>query len=80
MVFIENVYDPDLTDERYETTVLFLIRDHGRLRIETDHWTLGIFPRDAWRQVLCETGFEVQEGRYDLGEDEYTVFTCIKMN
>jgi SAM-dependent methyltransferase len=78
VVFVENVYDPDPTDEQYETTVLYLIRDHGRLRIETDHWTMGIFPLETWRQVLRETGFEVHEGRYSPGEDEYTVFACIK--
>ena len=48
VVFVENVYDPDPTDEQYETTILYLIRDHGRLRIETDHWTMGIFSLDTW--------------------------------
>ena len=78
VVFVENVYDPDPTDEQYETTILYLIRDHGRLRIETDHWTLGIFSLDTWRHVLRETGFEVHEGRYNLEEYEYTVFACVK--
>ena len=78
VVFVENVYDPDPTDERYETTILYLIRDHGRLRIETDHWTMGIFSLDTWRHVLRETGFEVHEGRYDPDGDEYTVFACVK--
>jgi SAM-dependent methyltransferase len=78
VVFVENVYDPDPTDEHYETTILYLIRDHGRLRIETDHWTMGLFALDTWRHVLRETGFEVHEGRYDLGEGEYTVFACVK--
>ena len=78
VVFIENVYDPDPADEQYETTILYLIRDHGRLRIETEQWTMGIFSLDTWRQVLRETGFEVHEGRYKPGEDEYTVFTCVK--
>jgi hypothetical protein len=78
IVFVENVYDPDPTDEQYETTILYLIRDHGHLRLETDHWTMGIFSLDTWRHVLRETGFEVHEGRYNLGEDEYTVFACVK--
>lgn len=78
VVFIENVYDPNPADEQYETTVIYLIRDHGRPRIETDHWTLGIFSLDTWRRVLRETGFEVHEGRYRAAEDEYTVFTCVK--
>ena len=78
VVFIENVYDPDPADEQYETTILYLIRDHGHLRIETDYWTMGLFSLDTWRRVLRETGFEVHEGRYNAGEDEYTVFACVK--
>lgn len=78
VVFIENVYDPDPADEQYEATVLYLIRDHGRLRIETDHWTLGLFSLDTWRRVLREAGFALHEGRYNAGEDEFTVFACVK--
>jgi SAM-dependent methyltransferase len=78
VVFIENVYDPDPTDDQYETTTLYLIREHGRLRIETDHWTMGVFSLDMWRCVLRETGFEVHEGRYNAGDDEYTAFACVK--
>jgi len=78
VVFVENVYDRDATDEQYETTILYLIREHGRLRIETDHWTMGVFSLDTWRQVLLDTGFLVHEELYNLGEDEYTVFACVK--
>jgi SAM-dependent methyltransferase len=78
VVFVENVYDPDPADEHYETTILYLIRDHGHLRIETDHWTMGLFSLDTWRGVLRDTGFEVHEGRYNAGEDAYTVFACVK--
>ncbi|MFP5397744.1 MAG: class I SAM-dependent methyltransferase [Gammaproteobacteria bacterium] len=78
VVFVENVYDPDPADEHYETTVLYLIRDHGRLLIETDRWTMGIFALDAWRRVLHETGFEVHDSSYVVDEDAYTVFACIK--
>ena len=78
VVFVENLFDPDPADEQYETTIVYLIRHHGRLRIETEHWTMGIFSLDTWRQVLRETGFEVHEGQYNPGADEYTVFTCVK--
>ena len=78
VVFVENVYDRDPADEQYETTVLYLIRDRGELRIETDRWTMGLFSLDTWRETLREAGFEVHEGRYDAGEDEYTVFACVK--
>jgi SAM-dependent methyltransferase len=80
VVFVENVYDPDPADEHYETTILYLIRDHGRLRIETDHWTMGLFSLDTWRRVLRETGFDVHEGQYNAGDDAYTVFACVKRN
>ena len=79
VVFVENVYDPDPADDEYEATILYLIRDHGRLRIETDHWTMGLFSLDTWRHVLRETGFEVHESLYSAGEDEYTNFTCVKL-
>ncbi|MDY0163528.1 class I SAM-dependent methyltransferase [Desulfobotulus sp.] len=78
LVIIENVNDPDPSDGQYETTILYLIREQGRLRIETDHWTMGIFPRETWKQVLGEAGFHVHEGLYSHGDDEYTVFTCVK--
>ncbi|MBM9537540.1 class I SAM-dependent methyltransferase [Desulfobulbus alkaliphilus] len=78
VVFIENVYDSDTSDEQYETTILYLIREQGSLRIETDHWVMGIFTLDTWRQVLHETGFQTHEKQYRLGEDEYTVFVCVK--
>lgn len=78
VVFMENVYDPDPSDEQFETTIVYLIRDQGSLRIERDHWTMGIFSLNTWREVLCETGFRVHEGFYRSCEDEYTVFTCVK--
>ena len=78
VVFVENIYDPDPTDQQYETTVLYLIRDRGRLRIETDHWTLGLFSLDTWRQVLRQTGFTVHEEPYRADQEEYTVFACCK--
>ncbi len=78
VVFVENVYDPDPADSQYDTTVLYLIRDHGRLQIETDHWTMGLFSLGTWRRMLREAGFELHEGQYHAGEDAYTVFACVK--
>ena len=58
--------------------VLAVVRDHRRLRIETEHWTMGVFSLDTWRHVLRETGFQVHEGSYSPGDDEYTMFACVK--
>lgn len=78
VVFVENIYDPDPEDDHYETTILYLIRDDRCLRIETDHWTLGIFSLDTWRNVLRYTGLDLREGRNSLDEDEYRMFACVK--
>ena len=78
VVFIENLYDPDPKDEHYEATMLYLIRENGILRIETDRYTLGLFPLDTWRQTLSKVGFAVDEGKYVEDENAYTIFACTK--
>jgi len=78
VVFIENDYDPDPADETYEGTIIYLIREAGRLRIETDHHLLGLFPLDAWREALREAGFEVYEALYSKERREYVTFACVK--
>jgi SAM-dependent methyltransferase len=79
VIFVENVYDPDPTDEHYETTILYLIRENGSMRIETDRFTLGLFSTDTWKRILSETGFTVHQERYIDGENAYTSFTCTKL-
>lgn len=78
VVFIENAYDPDPADEHYEATILYLIRQGGALRVESDHWTLGLFSIETWRQTLIDTGFTVHESSYTDGDSDYTMFTCVK--
>jgi SAM-dependent methyltransferase len=78
VIFIENLYDPDPADEHYEATMLYLIRENGMLRIETDRHTLGLFSLDTWRQTLSEAGFVAHEGKYADDENEYAIFACIK--
>lgn len=79
VVFIENVYDPDPTDEHYEATMLYMIRENGSLRIETDRFTLGLFSIDTWKRILSETGFMVHQEKFIDGENEYTSFACTKL-
>jgi SAM-dependent methyltransferase len=80
VVFIENLYDPDPSDTQYEATILYLIREHGALRIATDHWSLGIFSLAIWREVLTETGFTLHEEQYHSQDESYVSFACIKEN
>ncbi|MDO3376633.1 class I SAM-dependent methyltransferase [Geoalkalibacter halelectricus] len=76
--FVENLYDPDPTDEHYEATILYLIRERGRLRIETDRWTLGLFPLAAWKQLLSVAGFVVHEHAYAQDDVQYPSLACVK--
>ncbi len=78
VVFVENIYDPDPSDEKYETTIIYLIRENGRLRVETDRFSLGLFSHETWVQLLTATGFKVHEDKYVDGESEYISFACIK--
>ncbi len=60
ITFVENNYDPDPTDTTRESLFVYLIRNKGQLRIETDRHVIGIFPREAWLTLLRETGFSVE--------------------
>ena len=60
VAFIENCYDPDPGDTRYETTMLYLIRQEGKLRVEHDRHECGLFAEARIRELLAEVGFEVR--------------------
>ncbi len=78
IVFIENSYDPDPSDRVFEATFVYLIREQGRLRIETDRHTLGLFNREDWREVLRRIGFDLHEEIYAGHPSNEPVFVCVK--
>jgi SAM-dependent methyltransferase len=78
VVFVENYYDPDPGDDQYEGTMVYLIREDGRLRVEKDHHALGIFTLDVWRRTLTEVGFRVHEEPYAEHGKEHVTFACLK--
>lgn len=78
VTFIQNQYDPDPADERYEAALIYLIRERGRLRIETDRFDLGLFPRSFWRQALATAGFDVAEETYRQDDVDFPLFVCRK--
>jgi hypothetical protein len=77
-VFVENYYDPDPTDDQYEGTMIYLIREDGELRIETDRHLLGLFTLDVWRETLTGAGFAVSQEKFVGGGKEYLTFACVK--
>jgi SAM-dependent methyltransferase len=62
---IENYYDPDPQDTTYEMTFVYLIRDKGRLSVETDYHVMGLFEMATWIELLEEVGFEVRMVAYE---------------
>ncbi|MEW5872305.1 MAG: class I SAM-dependent methyltransferase [Chloroflexota bacterium] len=67
VVMLENYYDPDPADSTYEMTFVYLIRQAGRLRIETDQHVGGIFSLPTWSRLLQEVGFEVKVLDFEEG-------------
>lgn len=41
-----------------DITFVFVMRQGGTERVEVDHHTVGVFPRQAWIDLLERTGFE----------------------
>jgi len=78
LTFVENYYDPDPDDETCEGTMVYLIREAGRLRVETDVHVLGLFPVAVWRETLGEIGFEVHEEKYAGAPADVPTFACVK--
>jgi len=61
VIFVENSFDPDPADTSTESTHIYLIREHGELRVELDRHEIGLFSMEQWRQALRAAGFDVHE-------------------
>ncbi len=81
VVLVENAYDPDPEDTAYEVAFVYLIRQGGRLAIETDRHVCGIFGMKTWYDILKKVGFRVTETQVadeDPERAEYPVLICTK--
>ena len=87
ITIFENNYIPRDNDSICEATIIYLIRNKGKLETYTDVHTLGLFDKKTWYSLLKEEGFEVKETKEDHLYDEYMleegeyplhIFICIK--
>lgn len=82
ITFIENYYDPDLTDTNYEATFIYLIRVGGKLEVHKDRHLCGIFKLETWLELLKATGFEVKQVKFTHSTftegESYPTLICIK--
>lgn len=64
ITFIQNLYDPNPNDTTYEATFLYLIRQAGKLTIESEASVCGLFPMLTWVKLMLEVGFDVKQFEY----------------
>ena len=60
VTFIEYVADPDPTDTTIESVFFFVINRDGRITVEQDRHTGGLFPLSVWLSVLDRAGFDAE--------------------
>ena len=58
LTFIENNYTTYPQRNSFEATFVFLIRDQGKLEIETDIHTLGLFEKETFAYEMTKAGFK----------------------
>jgi len=87
ITIFENNYIPHDNNSTYEATIIYLIRNKGKLETCTDVHTLGLFDKKTWNYLLKEERFEVKETKEEHFYDEYLlekgeyplhIFVCIK--
>jgi len=79
VVFIENNYDPDPTDDTYEFTLVYLIREDGKLRVEVDHPQAETFVSlDVWRATIRDAGFEIHDGSVTEDDKPCLLLACVR--
>jgi len=60
LTLVEYNHDPDPQDTTVESIFLYLIREGGELRIETDRHITGLFPQQTWITLMERAGFKVE--------------------
>lgn len=87
ITLFENNYINPYVNDTYEITLVYLIRQKGKLTKYSEETTAGLFSLATWEKVLRDAGFEMRkrdlDGLYDSflsGEGEYpmTVFIGTK--
>ena len=59
MRWLEWVWDPNPEDHTFKAAYSFLLRDpDGRVTVDMDEHTLGVFPRASWLEWLRAAGFD----------------------
>ena len=78
--YLEWTTDQDPDDTTYDVDLVIVLREPGRpLRVERDHHSCGLFPRDTWLRLLRDAGLEpVSVDVEDPFSGEHEVFITRK--
>lgn len=71
LIHIDYVYRPDPTRPRYESRMIYIIRQGGQVQIEQDNHVFGLFAQQVWLDLMQEAGFEASTAPYDVHEDHH---------
>jgi SAM-dependent methyltransferase len=77
ITYIEHMWDPDNQDTTFEQIFIFLINVRGKVCVETDRHTCGVFPIETWMRLLKQAGFIAKKSKSKDPGAEY-FFTCRK--
>lgn len=69
-LFENNYINPSLPN-KYEATLVYLIRQKGELTVHTDHHLLGLFPEATWTKLFNDAGLSIQKTSLDGIYDPY---------
>lgn len=79
LTHLEFEYDADPDDTVNELVLFYLIREGGKLHIEQDFHTLGLFPIQTWLNLLSEAGFEAEKRAYNIHDDRREAYLLVSM-
>jgi SAM-dependent methyltransferase len=69
----ENNYIMKPACTTYEATVVYLIRDKGKLEVHSDRTTGGLFPLATWLSLFKDAGLNVDQMKLDHLYDRYVM-------
>ena len=72
LTVVENRFDPDLSDDTFELTYVYLYRKDGMLEIFNDRHLCGLFSEERVVEMLEEIGFEVHLEEFEPPESVFT--------
>jgi SAM-dependent methyltransferase len=69
VTFVEYAHDPEPNDTTMESVFHYYIKERGKLRVETDQHTMGLFSLETWTTHMGEAGFQVETLPHEIYED-----------